>query len=76
MNFDLRFFAKVTILVLVDSVLQYKRKSYEFERQIEVTILVLVDSVLQYGIEFISHVWDLSHNPCFSGQCFAILHEF
>ena len=37
-----------------------------------VTILVLVDSVLQYLKGENMSYYDLGHNPCFSGQCFAI----
>ncbi len=37
-----------------------------------VTILVLVDSVLQYPINVMYGFQKQSHNPCFSGQCFAI----
>ena len=37
-----------------------------------VTILVLVDSVLQYNSEQAIKQSKSSHNPCFSGQCFAM----
>ncbi len=37
-----------------------------------VTILVLVDSVLQYMNLNIMKQKGYRHNPCFSGQCFAI----
>ena len=39
----------------------------------DVTILVLVDSVLQWDEQY--GAWfddEYRHNPCFSGQCFAI----
>ncbi len=64
----------VTILVLVDSVLQYK----DFKNLLvflNVTILVLVDSVLQYHENKRIMISEESHNPCFSGQCFAIHHD-
>ena len=37
-----------------------------------VTILVLVDSVLQFTLTERGLQLQPSHNPCFSGQCFAI----
>ena len=39
---------------------------------IYVTILVLVDSVLQLNLLIPLNKVNMSHNPCFSGQCFAI----
>ena len=44
----------------------------------KVTILVLVDSVLQYMTlpKYVSKDLKVRHNPCFSGQCFAIKMDF
>ncbi len=62
----------VTILVLVDSVLQYMTVCTNTSDD-GVTILVLVDSVLQFEKIFHNNCEKLRHNPCFSGQCFAML---
>ena len=32
-----------------------------------------MDSVLQYNVTYYEKVKKISRNPCFSGQCFAIM---
>ena len=55
----------------MDSVLQL-REHQELDVDDKVAILVLVDSVLQC-VEYPSSLPLTESNPCFSGQCFAIL---
>ena len=62
----------VAILVLVDSVLQSDLMTEEYHFYVPVAILVLVDSVLQLENVRGMIEYEISRNPCFSGQCFAI----
>ena len=67
---------RVAILVLVDSVLQFILFNWSsINDYLVVAILVLVDSVLQLKKALKLSKKGLSRNPCFSGQCFAILRK-
>ena len=61
----------VTILVLVETPLQYYLSSKE-RLLPNVTILVLVETPLQYLRNEPIRALRSSHNPCFSGNSFAI----
>ncbi len=61
----------VTILVLLDYVLQYKYCGGNCT-VCNVTILVLLDYVLQYSVCDLIEALASRHNPCFIRLCFAI----
>ncbi len=61
----------VTILVLLDYVLQYNIEVYNND-ELVVTILVLLDYVLQYDGRILRFGRLNCHNPCFIRLCFTI----